>query len=399
MIAELHSLTSHAPANLNRDDMGRPKSARFGGADRARISSQAIKRSIRTSNYLSERLGKKLSTRSRQIPHIILERIAPQLDGDTKKLKLLNEACEAFASVLGKLDSKRTKQTEKIHTSQIVFLTEGEIARAVGYISEIVNGEAPSKAIKKIANEGAAAIGLNRVPADGVDMALFGRMTTDDANTFTGVDASMQVAHAISTHAVMPETDWFTAVDDFTSGDEERGSGHIGEVEFNSACFYKYFSCNLPLLIRNMSGARSEAVEALASVLDAACRVTPSGKQNTFASHSMADTALVVLRDQRIPVSLANAFERPVSSEDGYLSSSRERLVKHYSDLVGSYNLNDKAALFCSDSEAREELKKILPEHVTVVSSLGDLFSWMRTEALKNLPANSSNGSDAGGNA
>src|SRR5690606_34176941 len=118
---------------------------------------------------------------------------------------------------------------------------------------------------------------------------------------------------AISTHAVVPETDWFTAVDDFTTDEEERGSGHIGELEFNSAVFYKYFSCNLPMLVKNMNGAAGEAAEALASVLDAACRTTPSGKQNTFASHSLADTVLLIRRDQRIPVSLANAFERPVS--------------------------------------------------------------------------------------
>ncbi len=385
MIIELHSLTSHAPANLNRDDMGRPKSARFGGADRARISSQAIKRSIRTSNYLEEKLGKKLSTRSRQIPQMIYNRIAPELNGDTKKLESLKKACEGFAGALGKLDSKR-----ELHTSQIVFLTQGEIDRSVDYIRNALNEGTKAKTISE---EAAEAIGLNRVPADGVDMALFGRMTTDDANKFTNVDASMQVAHAISTHGVMPETDWFTAVDDFTTTEEERGSGHIGEVEFNSACFYKYFSCNLPLLIRNMSGAHEEAVDSLAAVLDAACHVTPSGKQNTFASHSLADTALVVLRDQRVPVSLANAFEHAVSGEEGYLRTSRERLIGHYNDLVTSYGLNDRAALFCADSAAREELKKNTPAHVTVVASLGELFSWMKDETMKHLSANGSNGS------
>ena len=49
MLVELHSLTAHAPANLNRDDLGRPKTAMYGGVERARISSQALKRSIRTS--------------------------------------------------------------------------------------------------------------------------------------------------------------------------------------------------------------------------------------------------------------------------------------------------------------------------------------------------------------
>lgn len=375
MLIELHSLTSHAPANLNRDDLGRPKSAIFGGANRARVSSQAIKRSIRTSNYLEGILENKLSTRSRQIPKIIYDRIAKDLGGDEKKLELLKKCCESFAGAIGKLDSKR-----ELHTSQIVFLTQGEIDRAEKYLREfMLADEKPSaKEIKEIANEAAEAIGLDRVPADGVDMALFGRMTTDDANKFTDVDASMQVAHAISTHAVVPETDWFTAVDDFTTSEEERGSGHIGELEFNSAVFYKYFSCNLPLLVRNMGGARKEAVEALSAVLDAACQVTPSGKQNTFASHSLADTVLLVRRGKRLPVSLANAFERPIDGEDGYLPKSRSELVKHYANINSSYSLNDEAAFFCVDPSAREELAKDLPEGTKIVSSLSELFDWLK---------------------
>lgn len=375
MLIELHSLTSHAPANLNRDDLGRPKSAVFGGANRARISSQAIKRSIRTSNYLEEKLGEKLSTRSRQIPKIVYNRIAEGLIGDEKKLELLKKCCESFAGAIGKLDAKR-----ELHTSQIVFMTNDEIDRAENYIRSFIDAEGKPSAtdIKNISSAAAEAIGLNRVPGDGVDMALFGRMTTDDANSFTNVDASMQVAHAISTHAVVPETDWFTAVDDFTTGEEERGSGHIGELEFNSAVFYKYFSCNLPLLVRNMNGAREEAVEALATVLDAACRTTPSGKQNTFASHALADTVLLVRRDQRIPVSLANAFERPVNGESGYLETSRARLVGHYGEIRSGYGLNDSAAFFCLDGTAREELRAMLPEGTTVVSSLTELFDWLK---------------------
>lgn len=375
MIIELHSLTSHAPANLNRDDLGRPKSAVFGGANRARISSQAIKRSIRTSNYLGENLDDKLSTRSRKIPQLIYNDLTKETGDNAALNERISELCKGFSNVLGKADKK-----DPMMTSQIVFLTPGEIKRAKEHIMTVAKGDEKLTAafIKKFAEGAAAEIGLNRNPGDGVDMALFGRMTTDDANAFASVDASMQVAHAISTHAVVPETDWFTAVDDFTSGEEERGSGHIGELEFNSAVFYKYFSCNLPLLVRNMNGATGEAVEALATVLDAACRTTPSGKQNTFASHSLADTVLLIRRDQRIPVSLANAFERPVSGDTGFLATSRDELVKHYKNLHTAYNLNDNAAFFCLDPKAREELQGQLPEGTTVVSSLNDLFDWLK---------------------
>lgn len=375
MLIELHSLTSHAPANLNRDDLGRPKSAVFGGANRARISSQAIKRSIRTSNYLGENLDDKLSTRSRKIPQLIYNDLIKE-NGDNPTLnERVGELCKGFSNVLGKADKK-----DPMMTSQIVFLTPGEIQRAKEHIMTVAKGDEKLTAafIKKFAESAAAEIGLNRNPGDGVDMALFGRMTTDDANAFASVDASMQVAHAISTHAVVPETDWFTAVDDFTSGEEERGSGHIGELEFNSAVFYKYFSCNLPLLVRNMNGATGEAVDALSTVLDAACRTTPSGKQNTFASHSLADTVLLIRRDQRIPVSLANAFERPVSGDTGFLAKSREELIEHYKNLHKAYNLNDKAAFFCLDPKASEQLAAELPEGTHVVSSLNDLFDWLK---------------------
>ena len=379
MLIELHSLTSHSPANLNRDDLGRPKSAVFGGVNRARISSQAIKRSVRTSNYVEEHLRDAISTRSRQIPKMIYEQLLPEFSGE--KADRLKELCLALPGAFGKVDSKR-----EMHTSQIIFLTPDEIARASDYVRGIVNGnEKLTKAkITELIDGAAAAIGLNRNPGDGVDMALFGRMTTDDANSFASVDAAMQAAHAISTHAVTPETDWFTAVDDVVSDGEERGSGHIGELEFNSATFYKYFSCNLPLLVKNMNGATEDAVDALATVLDAACRVTPSGKQNSYASHPCADTALLVIRQQRIPVSLANAFERPVPKDEtlGYLAQSRIKMLRHYRDLVESYSLDDRAICFCSDSQAREELAGLLPENTTMVSSLKELFDVMWTVVM-----------------
>lgn len=399
MLIELHSLTSHAPANLNRDDLGRPKSAVFGGTQRARISSQAIKRSIRTSNYLEERLGSHLSTRSRQIPRMVFDSIEPELNGDAAAIERLTAVCKAFSNVLGKADKK-----DEMTTSQIVFLTPGEIERSVTYVRNVVqSGEKLTAArLKEFTATAAADIGLNRNPGDGVDMALFGRMTTDDANSFADVDAAMQVAHAISTHTVTPEVDWFTAVDDITTGEDDRGSGHLGEVEFNSAVFYKYISCNLPLLVRNMNGAHDEAVEALAAVLEAACKVTPSGKQNSFASHSLADTVLLIVRTERIPVSLANAFERAVpKSESGFLGESRDRLVRHYANLKSGYGLSDVAVLFTSDPDARAGAIGSLPEGTQLVSTLPELFQTMKHHIAglqkSSTPVNGSPAIPAGG--
>ena len=49
MLIEIHAIQNHSPANLNRDDLGAPKTCYFGGVMRSRISSQCLKRSIRTS--------------------------------------------------------------------------------------------------------------------------------------------------------------------------------------------------------------------------------------------------------------------------------------------------------------------------------------------------------------
>lgn len=54
---QLHVLTSYPPSNLNRDDMGRPKTAVMGGVNRLRVSSQSLKRAWRTSDVFAEALG------------------------------------------------------------------------------------------------------------------------------------------------------------------------------------------------------------------------------------------------------------------------------------------------------------------------------------------------------
>ncbi len=394
MIVELHSLTSHAPSNLNRDDLGRPKSAMFGGTQRARISSQAIKRSIRTSTFLDEQLHDKLSTRSRRIPEKkIFEPLMNELTADAAMEERLKTLCEMFTTIIGKPDKNA------LHSKQIVFLTPDEVERAKAFIRKIAmsNAKLGKKDVETLRTQAIEEIGLNKRPADGVDMAMFGRMTTSDAESaFADMDAAMQVAHAISTHTVVPDVDWFTAVDDIVTGETEHGSGHLGETEFNSAVFYKYFSCNVPLLIKNLGDDRATAVEALAAVFDAACRVTPSGKQNSFASHSLADTVLVVIRPERIPVSLANAFERPIPpTESGYLTDSRARLLKQYAAIRNGYGLGDVAVLFTVSPDERAGLAT-LAEGVQVAESLPELFTMMKQHIGGMLPAASvSNGKAA----
>ncbi len=379
MLIELHLLTSHAPSNLNRDDFGRPKTAYFGGTERGRISSQSQKRALRRSDYLKGTLAEKLSTRSRAIPRHLFDTLAPRFEGQADRLERLRLVCEAVTFALGKPD-----KDDVLATSQIVFLTQDEIARLLAFVEEKTedDGKLSKKELAEFGKTIARATGLDVRPTDGVDMAMFGRMTTDDAGSFAAVDAAMQVAHPIATHTTLTETDYFTAVDDIGNANAGgRGSAHIGESDFNSAVYYKYFSCNLDALALNLGDDRAAALTALEAVLDAACRVTPTGKQNSFASHSQADAALLVVRESNVPCSLANAFERPVpASEDGYLAGSLRALAGRYARLVRGYELEDEAALFT--------LQDDVPDGpFERAERLADLWAFLRRHAGAAAPA------------
>ena len=82
MLIELHIIQNHSPANLNRDETGTPKSCLFGGVQRARISSQCLKRSIRKGDCFERALSEAripLGTRTRKLPSLVGERVEAEL--------------------------------------------------------------------------------------------------------------------------------------------------------------------------------------------------------------------------------------------------------------------------------------------------------------------------------
>lgn len=152
---------------------------------------------------------------------------------------------------------------------------------------------------------------LNRVLDGGkaLDVALFGRMLADLPEK--NQDAACQVAHAISTHAVEREFDFYTAVDDLKPEDN-AGADMIGTVEFNSACFYRYAALDLEKLHENLQGDTELTLKGLEAFLRAVVKAKPSGKQNSFAAHNDPEYVLFTVRQEADPRSLANAFEKPV---------------------------------------------------------------------------------------
>lgn len=331
LFLEFHLIQNFAPSNLNRDDTGAPKDAMFGGHRRARVSSQCFKRAIRLAAGEHALIpSANLGIRTKKLKALLLERM-PECDPEEAGAKI--EAALLAAGLAVKDDGK---------TEYLLFLGEGEVNAFADLIVThwgdlTVGGD---KKAKKDAKAGAPPAVVKRAEAilnggQAVDVALFGRMLADlpSANQ----NAACQVAHAISTHRVEREFDYFTAVDD--KGDAgETGAGMIGQVEFNSATLYRYAVLDLNKLVANLQGDLELAVSAVEAFTRALALAIPSGKQNTFAAHNAPEFAGVCLRHGS-PLNLANAFEKPVipRSDAALTEQSVDRMAEYETKLAAIY--------------------------------------------------------------
>ncbi|MEN9935121.1 MAG: hypothetical protein RLZZ387_1700 [Chloroflexota bacterium] len=386
----VHLLQNHAPSNLNRDDNGDPKDCLFGGYRRARISSQAIKRSIRWSEIFRTYFAGTpdlLAERTQLLPELVRERIAGLELADEAKAAII-DAAEKF----GKADrggsggdeaaddaptTKRGRakaepaevRAPRQKTKQLMFLTHAEIAQLAEDLVTLYR-ERGGKAFAEIKWDKYREEAGDKYVPHAPDIAMFGRMTT--SSPFKDVDAAVQVAHAISTHAVEQEFDYYTAVDDISG---ESGAGFIGETAFNSATYYKYFSIDWDTLVQNVQGERDIAAATVRALVHAALFAIPSGKQNSFAAHNLPDLALVEVRQRKVAVSYANAFLRPVraSAQQSLVEASAAALQRYVPQINTMYGLTAERAFL---STAPFEL-----DSAHECATLDNLLAWLPLSA------------------
>jgi CRISPR system Cascade subunit CasC len=318
---QLHFLTVYPPSNPNRDDTGRPKTAQFGGATRLRLSSQALKRSWRTSELfhsaLEGRLGRRTQRLGREIEeHALKNGASPER---------AREIARAVADIFGKV--KAENDADPADIEQLAFIGPEEREAALVTADELIAGHAVdlAKATSKTLRRADSA----------VDIAMFGRMLADDPDF--NREAAVQVAHAITTHRVVVEDDYYTAVDDLKTAAEDAGAGFIGEAGFSAGLFYNYACIDQALLVKNLSGDEELAKRGIAALIEAAMTEAPRGKQASFASRPRCQWAMVE-RGDRTPRTLAAAYFKPVGDADILASSIariqdlRERFADAYDD-------------------------------------------------------------------
>ena len=221
---------------MNRDDTGRPKTAVVGGATRLRLSSQALKRAWRTSPVFQTALEGHMGTRTMRFGEVVEKHLITRGMAPDAALSTARE----IADVFGKAKPAGDKNPARIE--QLAFLSPEEQAAALALADRVLAGEKP--VIKDA--------GLLRRTDTAADIALFGRMLADDPDY--NREAAAQVAHAITTHKVTVEDDYYTAVDDLKTPADDAGAGFLGEAAFGSGVFYLYLCVDRHLLVRNLGG-------------------------------------------------------------------------------------------------------------------------------------------------
>ena len=360
MWIELHLLQNFAPSCLNRDDTNSPKDCVFGGYRRARISSQCIKRAIRTSDAFQRHLDSAIGVRTKRLVELLTEGLAGRGEGETAH----NVAVAFTGALAGKMSDDRT--------SVLLYLGEDEVARMVDLLdgrwdelSEVANDE------KKLATACTDLVSNFAAGTQAADISLFGRMVAEKSNITLDIDAACQVAHAISTNRVSMEMDFYTAVDDLNPK-EETGAPMMGVIGYNSACFYRYALVDYEQLLENLGRDGELAAKSVVAFVRASALALPTGKQNTFAAHSRPDLIVAVARQSGAPLSMANAFVAPVRPErDADLTrASIDRLADYWSKVEKVYgNGSDGTAIFCCGLA----MPSSTPESWECVESLDDL--------------------------
>lgn len=314
MFLDIYAIQNVPPSNVNRDDTGAPKTAVYGGVERARVSSQAWKRAMRE-NFAAYLPAECLGVRTKLAVGLVADRIAAvDPDYGDRAEELATAALQAAGFTIRASDRAGSEAGKPV-TEYLVFIARSEIDGLARVAIDWARAGEPLAKPNATMKKQVAAVFHG---PQAVDVALFGRMLADAPDL--NVDASAQVAHALSVDAVRQQYDYFTAVDD-CAADDNAGAGMIGSVGFNSSTLYRYATVNIDALHDQLGDGEATAT-AVAAFVETFVRSMPDGKMNTFANRTLPYAVLVSLRENQ-PFNAVGAYEDPVRAREG-VSISRQ---------------------------------------------------------------------------
>ena len=372
-LIELHILQSFPVTCLNRDDLGAPKSAMFGGVQRARVSSQCWKRAVRE---LAHETKPELFGASRsKILGPAIEKAARELGADERTIAAVKEiVLDAMNRDEKKQDMVKTLfffSPESLKNVVRPLIVDGEKKLPPEIVEGLLSGD--EKKVKK-ANKDAEKLSKDLLKAfgenvsDAADIALFGRMVADDASQT--VEGAALFSHALSTHNVRGELDFFSAVDDEKKSADDAGAGQIGNIEYNSACYYRYVGINLDLLKKSNLFDQTQTRAVLENFVKAAILAVPAARKNSMFGQGLPSYVLAVKREGQ-PLSLANAFEKPVTAKQGsgFVEPSIKALKAEWTALKAAFGID--GGIECEIEKGKNETASLADVLAKLLADIG----------------------------
>lgn len=340
---ELHIIQSVPVACLNRDDLNSPKTAIFGGVQRARVSSQSWKRAIR--EMAKEMVPEKFQG---QRTRLMFAPLVKELRALGLTVEEADEAGKSIVDALVKLDSK---SKEVIKSTTLYFMSPLELQSLARSFVETRDVKKTLKSINASALKDAA------------DIAIFGRMVAND-HSLT-VEAAGMFSHALSTHKSDNEIDFFAAVDDLQPK-EDAGAGMTSTLEFNSATYYRFAALNLDMLCDTdhlSCMTVQERHDIVKTFLEATIKAVPSARKNTMNANTLPAYVLGVVREKGHPIQLVNAFETPIRPKQGYISESINALEAEYGKLKNIWGVEAVESVAIPETSLPDFLERMV-QHV-----------------------------------
>jgi CRISPR system Cascade subunit CasC len=380
---QIHTLTNYPASLLNRDDAGFAKRMLFGGAVRTRISSQCLKRHWRV--YDGENSLKSIDAPETVRSRVSFERfvvkplVTEGIDEHVARLaahkivgKVLgSEAKQEKAERRGgkkKNDQEMPAAQKRVATEQVTVLGRPELdylyqlardaIQAAHGIPEQVEKEIDQRTDEKELKKNLQALRPGSLEA-GLGAALFGRMVTGDI--LSRSDAAIHVAHAMTVHSQMAESDYFTAIDELEREEGEQGSGHINASELTSGLFYGYVVVDVKGLVENLGDNRALAGDVVQRLVHMVSTVSPGAKKGSTAPYAYSHLVLVEDGSAQ-PRTLQNAFIEPVRTVGNLVHNTYLAMQQHLADLDAMYGKNERRAHAGLATDGLFEEKKTLAE-------------------------------------
>lgn len=348
LFVEIHALQNAGASCINRDDTGAPKTLVYGGTERMRVSSQAWKHAMR--RYMKYDLKDPIGIRTADVGKLLRDAIAQK--NPSLKEKALIDTVKNTLKEIG---------LDKLNGTTIIPISETQINNIAELAAQgCKDGKAYMEAM------------VSNPP---LDVCLFGRMIASSkkgAMDYANVDASAQIAHAFSTNAVVPQTDFFTATDDIT---ENAGAAYLDSREFTSGVLYRYGNVAVHALKETYEGTDEHIAKAIRDYVEAFLYSMPTGMQNSFANRNIPYAVYVDFRTD-FPISMADAFEKPVfTNGEGYMERSAQRFFDHVKKMeemikkpdevliagIGFEKLGNKLAL----GDLFDQVERYVKEYLT----------------------------------